>query len=349
MPFDTPTLPALVQRADADLSANADSTLRRSDQVVLSRVHAGATSELHGYLQWAAKQLLPDTCDEDMLLRQAALRLKVPRRAAVASTGPVLLVGQAGSVIDADVLLQLIDGRRYLVTEAVTFAGGQATVPVKAVDAGAAGDVVAGTAISLVSPVLGVASDGVVGPGGIEGGADQESIASLRQRVIESYRLVPNGGSQDDYETWAREADTGVTRVWCKPLYMGPGTVAVFFVRDGDADLIPDAQALARVYDYIETVRPVTAELFVLAPVRVPIPFQIKAYPDNPATRAAIEKSLRDLLLREGDLGVTLPHTHMSDAISQSEGEDDHDLVAPAASIELAVNEIPTFGGIAWL
>jgi uncharacterized phage protein gp47/JayE len=130
---------------------------------------------------------------------------------------------------------------------------------------------------------------------------------------------------------------------------MGPGTVGVFVVRDGDANPIPDDQALAVVRDYIEAVRPVTAELFVLAPVPVPIQFQIKAYPDTSATRAAIEASLRDLLLLEGDLGVTLLRTHLDDAISQSAGEDDHNLVAPAANVVLAVNQIPTFGGITWL
>src|SRR5690349_8251605 len=98
MAFSTPTLPQLVQRADADLTAGSLDALRRSDQVVLARVHAGATSGLHGHIKWAADQILPDTCDEDMLLRIARLRLKTPRGEAVASTGPVLLKGTPTAV-----------------------------------------------------------------------------------------------------------------------------------------------------------------------------------------------------------------------------------------------------------
>lgn len=348
MAFSTPTLPQLVQRADADLTAKSVDTLRRSDQVVIARVHAGATSGLHGHIKWAADQILPDTCDEDMLLRIAKLRLKTPRGEAIASTGPVVMTGQPPAVIDAGTILQVPDGRRYAVAANVEFVGAQATVTVTAVDPGRGGDVAEGTAIELVSPVLGVVAAGVVGAGGIVGGTDQETIESLRSRVIRSYRVVPQGGCADDYVTWALEV-TGITRAWCIRNYMGPGTVGLFVVRDNDANPIPVQVVLDQVKAYIEATRPVTAELYVLAPVAKVIAYQIKAIPDTTQIRAAIEQSLRDLLKREGDLGVTVLRTHQAEAISQSPGENDHQLVAPAANVVLAVNEIPTFGGIAWL
>ncbi len=349
MAFDTPTLPQLVQRADADLTAKSVDALRRSDQVVLARVHAGATSGLHGHIKWGADQILPDSCDEDMLLRLARLRLKTPRGEATASTGPVLLTGQVPAVIDAGTILQTKDGRRYAVVAAVVFAGVQATVTVTAVDPGKLGDVAAGESMELISPVLGVDAAGVVGAGGIVGGTDQESIESLRSRVIRSYRVVPQGGASDDYVTWALDAGLGITRAWCIRNYMGPGTVGLFVVRDTDANPIPAQVVLDQVKASIESTRPVTAELYVLAPVAKAIAYQIKAIPDTTQIRAAIEDALRDLLKREGDLGVTVILTHQSGAISQSPGENDHQLVAPAANVVLAPNEIPTFGGIAWL
>lgn len=347
MPFDTPTLPALIQRADADLSAAAAETLRRSDQVALTRVHAGAASELHGHLKWNADQILPDKCDEDMLVRYGKLRLKVPRRDAAAATGPVLLPGQTGAVIDAGEILQVADGRRYAVAAAVTFTGPQASVLVTAVDAGKLGNVAAGAQISLVSPVLGVGADGVVGVDGISGGTDQESVEELRGRVLRSYRVVPQGGAADDYVTWAREVP-GITRAWCVRNYMGPGTVGLFVMSDDAPNPFPEHVSLDAVKDHIASTRPVTAELYVLAPARAQIDFVIKAIPDSSALRAAIEKALADLLRREGDLGVTVPRTHLAEAISQSPGEDDHVLVAPAANVPLARNAIPVLGDIAW-
>jgi len=350
MAFSTPTLPQLVQRADADLTAKSVDSLRRSDQVVIARVHGGATSGLHGHIKWAADQILPDTCDEDMLLRIAKLRLKTPRGEVGASTGPLVLKGQPSAVIDAGTIVQVVaDGRRYAVAAPVEFVGTQATVTLTAVDPGRAGDVVEGTAMELVSPVLGVEPAGVVGAGGIVGGVDQETIESLRSRVIRSYRIVPQGGAANDYVTWALDAGLGITRAWCIRNYMGPGTVGLFVVRDNDANPIPAQVVLDQVKASIEATRPVTAELYVLAPVAKAIAFQIKAIPDTTQIRAALEQSLRDLLKREGDLGVTVIRSHMTEAISQSPGENDHKLTAPADNVVLAVNEIPTFGGIAWL
>ncbi|XQU68223.1 hypothetical protein OJJOAM_000954 [Cupriavidus sp. H18C1] len=238
MPFDTPTLPKLIERTDADLAGATERVLRRSDQIVLGRVHAGAAHELHGYLAFVAKQILPDECEEDMLVRLAKFRLKVPRREAVAATGPITVVGQVGAVIDQTVVLQYADGRRYVVKAPVTLTAAQATVTVSAVEPGVAGNLPAGAALELVSPVLGIAPNATVLAPGITGGTEQESIEALRQRVIRSYRIVPDGGNADDYETWATEV-AGITRAWCRRHYMGLGTVGVFVMRDDDPDPIP--------------------------------------------------------------------------------------------------------------
>lgn len=348
MAFSTPTLPQLIQRADADLTEKAAGALRRSDQAVLGRVHAGTAFGLHGHVKWAADQILPDTCDEEMLLRMAKLRLNTPRGEALSSTGPVTMFGQITAVLDAGTILQSQDGRRYATVSTVEFATTEATVMVRAVEPGVLGDIAAGQQMELISPVLGVDSVGAVGAGGIVGGTDQESIESLRSRVQRSYRVIPHGGAPDDYETWALDV-TGITRAWCRRNYMGPGTVGVFVVRDGDPDPIPAPTVLDQVKTYIGTTRPVTAELYVLAPVPHSIAFEIKATPDTTQIRAAIELSLRDLLKREGDLGVTVLRTHLAEAISQSPGENDHELIQPAGNVLLAPNELPTFGGITWV
>ncbi|WP_422649035.1 hypothetical protein [Cupriavidus sp. H18C1] len=46
---------------------------------------------------------------------------------------------------------------------------------------------------------------------------------------------------------------------------------------------------------------------------------------------------------------MTVLRTHLAEAISQAAGENDHELIAPAANVGLAPNEIPTFGSVAWL
>lgn len=347
MPFRLPLLSEIVERTNADLTTNAGGSLRRSDQQVIARVHSGASHEMHGYLEWSAKQILPDSCDEDMLLRHGKLRLRVPRKDAVAATGSVRVRGAIDAVVDAGTLLQSDEQRQYVVTASVVLAETIADVSVRAFDTGTAGNIEGGSQLRFVSPVLGIAETATVLNPGITGGTNQESIERFRQRVIRSYRLVSDGGNADDYVTWALEVP-GVTRAWCIRHYMGLGTVGVFIMRDDDLYPFPDEQARAAVHAYIETQRPVTAELYVLAPQARPIDFEIALAPDDSATRAAVTESLADLLLREGDLGVTVLESHLREAISRARGERDHKFYAPTGDIALRPNEIPVVGRITW-
>ncbi|MCF5295369.1 baseplate J protein, partial [Pseudomonas syringae] len=64
MPFETPTLPALINRTQVDL---AEQALRQSDARVLSRAHSRAAYGLYGYPARIAPQVPPDTADRATL------------------------------------------------------------------------------------------------------------------------------------------------------------------------------------------------------------------------------------------------------------------------------------------
>lgn len=345
MPFETPSLPVLVSRTQSDLAGDA---LRRSDAQVLARALSGTAYGLYGYLDWIVDQILPDTADEETLERIASLRLNQPRKAAQPASGQVSFMAAALAVVDVDTVLQAGDGRTYKVTVGKTTVAGTNIVTIEAVDAGVIGNADPGLVLTLVQPIEGVAIAFTVLAPGLIGGIALESVESLRARVVRSYRVVPHGGSKDDYETWALECP-GVTRAWCRRNYLGPGTVGVFFMRDGDVDPIPDAAQLAEVREYIELLRPVTAELYVIAPVPVPLTYRIRLTPDTSAVRAAVEAQLIDLHSREAGLGDALLLTHIAEAISSSTGETDHRLMAPVADVPAAANQLLTFGGCVWL
>lgn len=346
MPFEIPSLPELISREQAALAGS--SALQRSDAEVLARVLAAASYGRYGQQAYIADQILPDTADDDTLRRMARARLKRDRLPAVAAHGQALFTGAAGAPVDAGVLLQREDGVQFRVVTGGKVVAGGVALDVAALEPGQLGNTEAGTVLRLVSPVLAVNDTAAVTAPGIEGGTEQESIEALRARVIRSYRVIPHGGSQSDYETWALEVP-GVTRAWIVRHWMGPGTVAVFFVRDNDVDPIPSAEACAVVQAYIEQERPVTAELYVIAPVEKPVQYQIKLTPDSSAVRRAVEAELVDLHQRESDLGAELLRTHISEAISGATGERDHDLVFPAGNVQAARNELLTYGGVLWL
>jgi len=351
MSFSRPSLQDLINQAQADIEGRlpgADAKLRRSNLNVIGRVVAGVAHGLYGFLAWIARQILPDTCDEEMLLRYAAIWLPDGRVAASYATGNVTITGTIGSVIEAGTVLQRGDGVEYQTDAELTLAGASATLAVTAVAAGQAGNAVAGTALTLVTPVVGVSSSAVVAAGDLTGGADVESVEALRQRVIDRIRQPPHGGSAADYVAWAKEV-AGVTRAWCYPQELGDGTVTVRFVRDDDASQIPDPAEVAAVQAYIDARRPVTGVLTVVAPVAVPIDFQIDLTPDSASVRAAVEAELRDLLLRESEPGATILVTHIREAVSLAAGETDHVLAAPAADVTHTVGQMATFGSVTWL
>jgi len=347
MPFETPSLPVLIGRTQADLASDS---LRRSDAQVLARTLGGTAYGLYGYLDWIVDQILPDRADEETLERVALLRLNQPRNAAQAATGPVSFTAAVGAPLDVDVVLQAGDGRTYKVKTNVTTVAGLNTTTIEAVDAGTLGNADPGLTLTLVQPVEGVINSFTVMAPGLTGGIAKESVESLRARVVRSYRIIPQGGSLDDYETWALEVP-GITRAWCRRNYMGPGTVGVFVMRDNDPDPLPNPAQLAEVKAYIESPfrRPVTAEVYVLAPVKVPVYYTIHAVPDTTAVRSAITAQLQDLHSREAGLGDKLLISHIREAVSGSTGETDHQLIAPVADVVAATNQLLTFGGITWL
>jgi uncharacterized phage protein gp47/JayE len=142
---------------------------------------------------------------------------------------------------------------------------------------------------------------------------------------------------------------SGVTRAWVYPGEQGDGTVVLRFMRDDDADPIPDAGEVAAVQAALDAERPVTATLFVVAPVATPLDFAIQLTPDTTAVRAAVQAELADLLRREAEPGGTILISHLREAIAVAGGETDHVMTVPAANVPHATGQIATMGVITWV
>jgi uncharacterized phage protein gp47/JayE len=348
MAFNRPSLIALRDAAYADIERipGADARLAFGNLNVLAHILAGGVDGLYGYLEWLSRQVLTDTAEEEYLDRHASI-WKVPRRSAVAASGLCAVSGTFGTVVPAGTLFVRSDGQQFTSTDEISLSGTTADLGIAATTPGVSTNAAAGTNLTLVSPVAGLSPQAVVGVDGLVNGSDLENDDSLRARILQRIQNPPSGGAASDYEQWALEVP-GVSRVWVFPAELGAGTVTLRFVRDGDASPIPDAGEVAVVQDYIDGLRPVTAELYVVAPVPSPIDFEIALTPDTTGARAAVEAELRDLILREGAPGQTMLISHIREAISIALGEIDHVLTAPTANVAHLVSEIATFGSITW-
>lgn len=348
MPFSRPTLQELINRTSADAVARLglEELLRRDDMQVLTRVLSGAAHGLHGHVAWMAEQVIIDTAEAEYLERWANI-WGVTRKAASFASGPITLTGTTGAVIPAGTLLAAANGQEYETDAEVTLAAGTATAQVTALAAGQAGNLAAGTTLTLVSPVAGVNSQAAVASGGLVGGADTETDAALRARLLARIQAPPHGGAKADYIAWALEV-AGVTRAWVYPGELGLGTVTVRFVRDDDASIIPDAAEVTAVQTHLDALRPVTAGLTVVAPIAVPLNLTIQLTPNTAAVQAAVQAEIKDLLRREAEPGGTILISHIREAISLAAGETNHVLTVPAADVTHTVGQIATMGTITW-
>lgn len=356
MPFERPTLSALVTRIRSDIRARlsfANVLLRRTFVDILAAVWAGAAHLLHGHLEWVARQLFPDTSEREFLLRQAAMYDITPTPATYAS-GTVTATGTDGEdIVTGTVMVRASDGATYEVTADATIAGGEATVSVEATLAGDAGNLDAGEILSFETPIAGVDSEVTVDVDGLAGGHDEEGTEEVRDRLILRLQQPPTGGSDQDYIAWALEV-AGVTRAWVFRHENGLGTVVVRFVMDGQNPIIPSAGDVTAVQTKLNSERPVTAEVTAEAPVALPVNFTIAVVPNTAAVKAAVEAELADLLLREAAPGDgltdqgTILLSAIRTAIGVAEGLEDYTLTVPAADVEPDLGEIATMGTVTW-
>jgi uncharacterized phage protein gp47/JayE len=348
MPFARPSPAEIRNRMGAEIAValpGADARLRRSMEDVLVRAIAIASHELHSHIEWAALQILPDTAEDDVLARHAAI-WGMTRIAATAALGSVTFTGTPGAVVPANTELRRGDDARYLLAADVTIGGGgSGTGNVAARVAGAAGNSQAGISLALVAPVAGIAPSATVAVGGLAAGADAEGDAALRARLLQRIQSPPAGGAANDYVTWAL-AVAGVERVWVYPSWLGAGTVGVAFVTTGGA--IPAAPLVAAVQAALNLRRPVTAAVTVFAPATQAVALTIDLAVDSAAIRAAVLAELADFFVREAEPGGTIRVSRISAAISGALGEVAHLLVAPAADIALPAGTIAVLGAVTW-
>lgn len=359
------SLAELARNAEAELQlAGADDALRRNLFTPLARAVAGGIHGLYGHQDWIARQLFPESCDDDTLLNVHA-PFWLPgdgRKAASAAAGSIVLTGNPGKATGSSDTLSRSDGMLYALTGGgVIGADGQLLASVVCLTPGQNGNTEPGGKLTLVNPIAGINGEAIVQSPGLSGGADIEDIERLRARVVNVRSNGAQVGRASDWELWALEVP-GVTRAWAAPKLMGAGSITVFFMRDGDADPYPDSNEQATVRAHLEATGTPWGEIFAASTTRKPVDMSIRLLPDNADSRAAVSRALTALLQREAApvmrdkgqtvlpaTGVTIPRSHISEAISAAAGEYDHSLIVPATDVVCLPGEMAELGVITWL
>jgi len=238
-----------------------------SETYIRATATASAILGLYQYQEWIARQILEDMCDDDVLLRRAA-RFGMKQKDAAYASGTIRIKGQVEAPVPVGTEARRVDGVTYLTTEsAVIPVGGVVDVPAQASDAGTAGNAAAGTVLTLTSAPIGIQNQATIQQ--MTGGAAQEEMDGLLQRLMRRMQKPPQGGADHDYVEWA-EAVPGV-RFGTTTIYHALRhfrSIDVVFLASGG---LPSPALIEEVQRAIDAERPPTTDAVAVSPVAVPV------------------------------------------------------------------------------
>ena len=212
------------------------------------------------------------------------------------------------------------------------------------------------TPLSIQSPIAGVDTVANVSFEQVSGGTDQENDSDLRIRFLNRVQNPVANFNVAAIDEQARLVN-GVTRVFVDEATPLPGQVTIQFMRDNDADPIPDAGEVTAVKDSILLIKPantIDADVIVAAPVAVPTAYTFSALsPNTAAMQTAISANLAQFYAEETQVGVDITLEQYTSAIQNTideggNGVDTFTLSAPLADITIAAGEIGTLGTITY-
>lgn len=301
-------------------------------------------------------QLFASSADALHLENRHAYERGIRRRQPSAASGSLDATGEADKAYPAGIGW-LYGNILYTTTAPATADGAGAIVfEVEAAERGALTNVAAGEILTIADPAQYPTIDpsATVGADGLGGGADEESVEALRARVLQRKQKPPQGGSQYDYEAFAREVP-GVVRAFADVYLNGPTTIGVWFTMADRPDLIPTPEDVQVVDDWIAGKRMIRVAWSTNAPTAQAVDMEIKLVPDTAALREKVEQNVRAMFALRPvpampSASSILPRAWISEAISDTVGEFAHDLVAPAADITYTTpGDLAVPGTFTWL
>ena len=297
---------------------------------------------------WVLDQSFPQTAQGIYLDYHAETR-GITRGAAGKAAGVIRFAAAdkvtAACPIEKGTVCMTAEGVRFETTEDAAIAVGSqwADVPAQAVEAGAGGNVIAGTVTLLSAMPVGVVQ--CTNPAAFSGGCDTESDEALRGRVLASYQRLPNGANAAYYEQEAMRYP-GVAAAKAVGRARGIGTVNVVIATHAG---VPDAALLAAVETDLQKKREIAVDVKVLAPAveTVAVTAALKAAPGYTfAEVKAGAQSALETLFTGGLLGKSVTTARLLTLLCGVEGVENVHLTAPAADVAVGSTELPMLGTV---
>ncbi len=338
------TIDEIYQSMKNEYETRCDLVLRDGGDMSL-RFYAIAAQvlslEAHG--EFILRQSFPQTAQGEYLDYHAAVR-SLGRLGETNSEGVIRFYVNAAAVqsinIPEGVVCTDSDGREYITTTAKTLEVGSlyCDVPAKSKVGGAANNVPQSAIAYMPLPPTGITR--CSNPAPFYGGTDGESDEALRQRVLESYSLLPNGANSAYYEAQALTID-GVFAVEVLPKARGLGTVNVAVASVSGA---PSNDVLEKVQEHLSLIREICVDVLAVKANLVTHNVSVQIKTDNfEETRPLVESAIR-AYFTGALLGKPVLLAELGKAIFSVSNVSNYKITAPSADVPAVGGVLPILG-----
>lgn len=219
-----PTLQQIKNDIIADIQTQYGNTISPIGKVFLraqAAVSAGKVWSLYMALAFVQKNIFVDTADPSemggTLDRFGYVKLGRNRYQATAGIYKLQVTGTVGATIPASTTFKSDDtslspGFLFILDTAYTLLSSTDTISVRALTTGTESKLNVLDTLTSTSPIILVNSSATVGVI-LTPPLAEETVEDYRQKIIDSYRLEPQGGAATDYRLWSADAQ-GVERVY---------------------------------------------------------------------------------------------------------------------------------------
>ena len=212
------------------------------------------------------------------------------RKAGTKATDIMDFTGIDGTIILKGKVYLTPDGLQFEVDETVTITFGAASVGITATEVGSEYNVGAGTITQQIVNQKGVTT---FSNRGAIGGTDEETIASLVDRLYDYLKNPATSGNLSHYKQWALAVD-GVGGAKVTPLWDGAGTVKVLIVGSNKQPV--DSAVVENCFESIEANRPVGATVTVISAEGLAINVTAAVIIDSTTTVDAVQTAFSSAL-----------------------------------------------------
>ena len=312
-----------------------------------ARLYAAAAQIYGLYVQadWVNRQCFPQTAQGEYLDHHAQLRA-LERKAAARAQGTVRFFGDGGSTLDREIsagTVCMTPGMvRFVTVEDGVLTAGESHVdiPVQAVEAGSAGNVIAGSVRMLAAAPIGIT--GCTNPLAMRGGADAEDDEQLRKRIMDSFLQLPNGANCAYYEQEAMSFDE-VAAATALPRNRGIGTVDVVVAT---AAGVPDQKLLNQLKEHFGARREIAVDVEVLAPETVPVDVTVHIKSEDMERAASMVKQTLQNWFSGQRLGQNVLRAKLGSLVFGMDGVDNYVLQEPAEDLVVEKAQLPVLGRV---